>query len=40
MLADLVVLEGDLTIVPVEQIGSLKVAMTVVGGKVFLNDER
>ena len=40
MLADFVVLEGDLTTAPVEQIGSLKVAMTVVGGKVFLNDER
>jgi predicted amidohydrolase YtcJ len=40
MLADLVVLEGDLTAVPVEEIGSLKVAMTIIGGEVVMNDER
>jgi predicted amidohydrolase YtcJ len=34
MLADLVVLNGDLTAVPVEEIGSLKVAMTIVEGKI------
>jgi predicted amidohydrolase YtcJ len=34
MLADLVVLEGDLLAVPVEEIGSLKVVMTIVGGKI------
>ncbi len=34
MLADLVVLDGDLTAAPVEEIGSLKVAMTIVGGKI------
>jgi len=40
MLADLVVLEGDLTAVPVEELGSLKVAMTVVGGKIVWTAER
>ncbi len=34
MLADLVVLDGDLMAVPVEEIGNLKVAMTIVGGEV------
>jgi len=34
MLADLVVLDRDLTAAPVEEIGSLKVAMTIVGGKI------
>jgi predicted amidohydrolase YtcJ len=34
MLADLVVLDGDLTTVPVEEISSLKVALTIVGGEV------
>jgi len=40
MLADLVVLGEDLTTVPVEEIGSLKVAMTVVGGKIVWTVER
>ena len=34
MLADLIVLDGDLTAVPAEEIGRLKVAMTLVGGKI------
>ncbi|HEV8717718.1 MAG TPA: amidohydrolase [Candidatus Binatia bacterium] len=40
MLADLVVLDGDLTAVPVEEIGSLKVTMTLVGGKIVWAAER
>jgi hypothetical protein len=39
MLADLVVLEGDLTTVPAEEVGNLKVVMTMVGGEVTMNDE-
>jgi predicted amidohydrolase YtcJ len=39
MLADLVVLDGDLTTVPVEEMSTLKVAMTIVGGEIFINDE-
>jgi len=34
MLADLVVLNGDLPTVPVEEIGNLKVVMTIIGGEV------
>ncbi len=39
MLADLVVLDRDLMAVPVEEIGSLKVAMTIVGGKIVWSAE-
>jgi predicted amidohydrolase YtcJ len=39
MLADLVVLDRDLMAAPVEEIGSLKVAMTIVGGKIVWSAE-
>ena len=34
MLADLVVLDGDITVVPAEAVSSLTVATTIIGGKV------
>ena len=37
LLADLIVLDGDITTVPVEAISSLSVATTIVGGKVVWN---
>jgi predicted amidohydrolase YtcJ len=38
MLADLVVLDGDITAVPVQAISSLSVVTTIVGGKVAWNN--
>jgi predicted amidohydrolase YtcJ len=38
MLADLVVLNGDLTAVPAEVIGSLEVGMTIIGGEIFMDE--
>jgi predicted amidohydrolase YtcJ len=40
MLADLIVLDGDLTAVPAEEIGRLKVAMTLVGGEIVWAEEK
>ena len=39
MLADLVVLERDLLTVPTEEIHSLKVETTIVGGRVVWSKE-
>jgi predicted amidohydrolase YtcJ len=34
MLADLIVLDGDLLAVPVEEVGNCNVTMTIIGGEV------
>jgi hypothetical protein len=39
MLADLVVLNGDLPTVPIEEIGNLTVVMTIIGGEIVMSDE-
>lgn len=39
MLADLAVIDGDLVKTPTEEIGKLKVGMTIVGGQVVMGNE-
>ena len=37
-LADLIIIDGDLTVIPPEQIREAKVILTVVGGKVVYEE--
>jgi predicted amidohydrolase YtcJ len=39
MLADLVVLDRDLTTVPVEEIHTVNVTMTIIGGEIVWREE-